>query len=98
MAREDPDGFVLLWRHAAREPQFAALADELRGKVVAAARRLIGDAIDDEVLAAWAADAVVSYLVDAVVSWLVVGTPSRDDEFVEVATKGLEGLRRGWRS
>ncbi|MBA2625619.1 MAG: helix-turn-helix transcriptional regulator, partial [Acidimicrobiia bacterium] len=26
VAREDPDGFVLLWRHAAREPQFAAYA------------------------------------------------------------------------
>ena len=25
-AREDPDGFVLLWRHAAREPQFADYA------------------------------------------------------------------------
>ena len=23
VAREDPDAFVLLWRHAAREPQFA---------------------------------------------------------------------------
>src|SRR5687768_1895498 len=28
VAREDPDGFVLLWRHAAREPQFAAYAAE----------------------------------------------------------------------
>lgn len=27
VAREDPAGFALLWRHAAREPQFAAYAD-----------------------------------------------------------------------
>src|SRR4029079_16549919 len=29
-AREDPAGFQLLWRHAAREPQFADYARELR--------------------------------------------------------------------
>ena len=31
VAREDPAAFTLLWRHAAREPQFAAYAAELRG-------------------------------------------------------------------
>ena len=30
VAREDPAGFVLLWRHAAREPQFADYASTHR--------------------------------------------------------------------
>ena len=30
VARDDPAAFTLLWRHAAREPQFAAYAAELR--------------------------------------------------------------------
>ena len=40
VAREDPDGFVLLWRHAAREPQFADYAAAQRAQAVAVARSL----------------------------------------------------------
>ena len=41
VAREDPDGFRLLWRHAAREPQFADYARELRERSVDASRALL---------------------------------------------------------
>src|SRR5439155_19240533 len=34
VAREWPDGFRLVWRHAAREPQFAAEAQQLRDVAV----------------------------------------------------------------
>ena len=41
VAREDPDGFVLLWRHAAREPQFADYAHDQR-ELAVAATELVG--------------------------------------------------------
>src|SRR5207247_7341758 len=41
VAREDPDGFRLLWRHAAREAQFADYADEQRARVVGATQALL---------------------------------------------------------
>ena len=40
-AREDPAGFQLLWRHAAREPQFADYSRELREHAVDASRALL---------------------------------------------------------
>src|SRR5215210_5073531 len=43
-ARADQDGFVLLWRHAAREPQFADYAAAQRAQAVAVARSLRGPA------------------------------------------------------
>ena len=98
IAREDPDGFALLWRHAAREPQFAEYAAQQRQRVVGAARQMLTGTFTDPLLARWAADASVSYVVDAVLSWLEIGRPSRDDDFVDVATRGLLGLRDGWAS
>jgi len=41
VAREDPAAFVLLWRHAAREPQFAEHARTLRALAVFAAHELL---------------------------------------------------------
>ena len=90
VAREDPDGFRLLWRHAAREPQFDDYAAAQRERVVGAARSLMGRQ------PRWAAEAVVSFLVEAVLSWLDEGTPDRDDDFIERVTRGLHALREAW--
>ena len=95
VARERPEGFVLLWRHAVREPQFAAYAAEHRHRAVAAARLLLGEG-SDEVLQAWAAEAIVSWLVEAVLSWLDTGDPDRDDELLERVTSGLRAMRAAW--
>ena len=95
VAREDPDGFVLLWRHAAREPQFADYAAAQRALAVAVARSLQGQG-DDEVLARWAAEAVVSWLVEAVLAWVAVGNPGRDEEFLGLVADGLRAMRATW--
>jgi AcrR family transcriptional regulator len=94
-AREDPDGFVLLWRHAAREPQFADYAAAQRAQAVSVARSLRG-ADGDEVFERWAAEAIVSWLVDAVLSWLEVGDPTRDEEFLTRVGDGLRAMRTVW--
>ena len=96
VARENPDGFRLLWRHAAREPQFDDYAAEQRERVVFAARSLLGGTIHDRRLVRWGAEAVVSFLVGAVLSWLDEGLPARDEEFVELVTRGLHGLIEAW--
>jgi AcrR family transcriptional regulator len=96
VAREHPEGLRLLWVHAAREPQFAEYAHERHEGAVSAALSLIGATIDDEMFRTWAARTVVDYLFDAVLEWLDVGTPDRDDEFVEVATRGLQAMYLAW--
>lgn len=95
VARESPEGFVLLWRHAAREPQFAAYADAFRAASVQATSGRVRS-LDDEMLDGWAADAVVAWSVDAVLAWLETGDPSRDEVFLDLVTRGLRAMREAW--
>jgi AcrR family transcriptional regulator len=97
VAREDPDGFHLLWRHAAREPQFAEYARELRERSVDASRALLGSQVSPD-LREWAAHTIVDYLVEAVLNWLEYGDASRDEEFVGLATAGARAGVRAWAS
>ena len=96
VAREDPAAFTLLWRHAPREAQFAAYAQELRAMSVRAVRDLMRIESDDPSFDAWTAEVVIGWLVEAVLVWLDVGDPARDDEMVAWATEGLRRMRTGW--
>lgn len=95
VAREDPDGFRLLWRHSLREPKFARHAEEVRASAVAFARGLLGARIDEGLLD-WAAPMIVAFLVEAVLEWLDVGEADADAEFTEVTTRSLAALIRTW--
>jgi AcrR family transcriptional regulator len=95
VAREDPDGFHLLWRHAAREPQFADYARELRERSVDASRALLAGQVQPD-LHEWAAHTTVDFLVEAVLNWLEFGDPARDEEFVALATAAARASIRAW--
>ncbi|MCC6340486.1 MAG: helix-turn-helix transcriptional regulator [Acidimicrobiia bacterium] len=82
VARENPDGFRLLWRHAAREPEFAAYAQELREHAVNASRELLRS-WTDPLMREWAAETIVGYLVEATLNWIDHGRPERDGDVVE---------------
>ncbi len=106
VAREDPDGFRLLWHHAAREPEFATYTRELRERAIEASR-LLFESWPDPLLREWAAQTVVSYLVEATLNWIEHGNHDRDGEVVEMmavavaaavdAQQGPAGGRRGKR-
>lgn len=96
VAREDPDAYRLFAVHAAREPQFAALADEFRAGGLAVADELIADTIPDPVTKAWAGRVIVDYLQSSVLAWLDLGDEARDDEFVEQTSDGLIALFATW--
>jgi AcrR family transcriptional regulator len=96
VAREDPDGFRLLWRHAAREPEFAAFADEFHERAVAAVEGLVGDLLPDPALHRWATVLSVDYVVQAVLGWLDHGDPRRDDDLERRVTAGLAALYPTW--
>jgi AcrR family transcriptional regulator len=99
VAREHPDGFVLLWRHAYREPQFAAYAREFRDKAVEVARApLAGVFPDRPALARWAPEAVIDEMVSAVLAWLEHGSADDDEAFLDAATAGLRGMVERWGS
>jgi AcrR family transcriptional regulator len=94
-ARRDPDGFRLLWRHAAREPLFSSYAAELREWAVEAARSSMEGRVPAEALQ-WAAHAVFGYLVEAVLNWLEFGDSRRDALFVEATNAAMRAGVKAW--
>jgi AcrR family transcriptional regulator len=96
VARDDPDGFRLLWQHSAREPRFASYADGVRRASVAFARERLTRVVQDPLVLEWAAPMAVGFVVEAVLTWLEQGRPEDDERFVGVATASLEALVRAW--
>jgi AcrR family transcriptional regulator len=96
VARERPDAFRLLWRHALHEPPFAADAQAFRDVAATFADVLIHPYVHDRVLRRWAATTVVAHLYDATCNWLDLGDPERDEEFVARTTTGLRALVAAW--
>ena len=96
-AREEPDGFVLLWRHAAREVPFAPYANAFRELVVDMTRGLIAPRFEgDATLLDWAAGALVGWNVEAVLSWIEHGDSARDEEFLDLASRTVRAMLRTW--
>ena len=92
VARDDPSAFTLLWRHAAREPQFAAYAAELRSVSAAVVRQLSALDTGDELLDAWRSEVLFGWLVEATLVWLEQGDAGRDEDFVQQTSAGFRAL------
>ncbi|SRR6266536_6268376 len=97
-AREQPDAFVLLFRHAAREPEFAAYADQFLAAAVARAEERLARELPDPVLLRWSARVVTHTTIEAVIAWLQVGDPARDEAFLAAlgATPVTQGPPPSW--
>ncbi|GIU86806.1 MAG: hypothetical protein KatS3mg009_1321 [Acidimicrobiia bacterium] len=95
VGRESPDGFRLLWRHAAREPQFADYASQFRAVAVRAARAVVTPFLPPE-LVEWAAQTLFDHLVDAVLNWLDHGDRALDDDFVAREAAALQATVAAW--
>jgi AcrR family transcriptional regulator len=77
-AAEDPDGFRLLFHHAAREPEFRSQMDRFHRAMVATARRELARLIPDRAWAQWAAHLAPVVAIEAVLAWLDAGQPDPD--------------------
>lgn len=96
VAREHPDAFRLLWRHARHEPSFAAEASTFRLVAAEYADTIVGPYVDDPTFRRWAAPAVVDHLHEGICTWLDTGDPSRDDEFAERLRDGTRAMVAAW--
>lgn len=97
VARADRDGFRVLWRHAAREPQFHEVAAECRRHAVACARAGLSSWTPPDAIE-WSAHAVVGYLLEAVLTWIDFGRPAADARFVRATRASLSAGVRAWAS
>ncbi|MFC0111785.1 TetR/AcrR family transcriptional regulator [Kibdelosporangium aridum] len=77
-AAADPDGFRLLFRHAAREPEFRDITDTIRWDSTDIAHRHIAEAIPDGPWQNWAAQVIPALTLESVIAWLDTGQPDPD--------------------
>lgn len=96
VARRHPDGFRLLWRHAAHEPAFREVAALFRAAVTDYALDLLRPAVGDPLLRLWAAESVVSHLYESTCLWLDDGDVARDDDYLAMLTEGLRAMVARW--
>lgn len=89
-AAADPAGFRLLFRHAAREPEFRDVTDTLRTTSTDLARRDLAAMIPRGAWLEWAAQLLPSLAVEAVIAWLDAGQPDP-----EHAAERLDSVIRG---
>jgi AcrR family transcriptional regulator len=82
VAREQPEAFLLVFRHAAREPEFAAYAERFSAEAVASGEGRLAERIEDPVALRWTARMAFRVTVEAIIAWLEVGDPARDDAFL----------------
>jgi AcrR family transcriptional regulator len=78
-AAADPEGFRLLFRHAAREPEFRDVIDDIRLAATEIAQSALAERIPPGPWRQWAARLVPTVALEAVIAWLDSGQPDRDN-------------------
>lgn len=84
-----PDGFRLLFHHAAREPEFRQDTDRFGADMVDLALQHLAPLISDTQWAEWAAHLAPTVTIAAITGWLDAGQPDPD----HAATRIREVLR-----
>ncbi|MEQ4721021.1 helix-turn-helix domain-containing protein [Nonomuraea sp. B19D2] len=74
-ATADPDGFRLLFRYAAREPDFHELIDSITAASREVARLNLARRIPAGPWLDWAANLIPTFTIEAVIAWLDAGRP-----------------------
>ncbi|MFV0137409.1 TetR/AcrR family transcriptional regulator [Streptomyces sp. HMX87] len=77
-ASADPEGFRLLFRHAAREPEFRDLVDTLTAASKEITQQNLAQRIPAGPWLDWAAGVIPRFTIDAVIGWLDAGQPDPD--------------------
>ncbi|RJL35470.1 TetR/AcrR family transcriptional regulator [Bailinhaonella thermotolerans] len=96
-AAADPDGFRLLFHHAAREPEFRELTDSITAASRDTARRNLAKLIPSGPWLDWAAELIPTVSVEAVIAWLDAGTPDPATAADRIS-RAIDGVIRAARS
>jgi AcrR family transcriptional regulator len=90
-AAADPDAFRLLFRHAAREPEFRDLVDGFTAASVDIARRNLAALIPEGPWLAWASHLIPAVTIEGVIAWLDAGQPDPAGAADRI-TRSIEGV------
>lgn len=83
-AAADPAGFRLLFRYAAREPEFRDVTDALAAASVEVTRRNLVRAGVEPAMLDWLSRLLPVITIEAVLAWLDAGQPQPDDAVARV--------------
>ncbi len=83
-AAADPDGFQLLFRYAAREPEFRDVTDTLAATSVEVTRRNLVKAGVEPASLDWLSRLLPVITIESVLAWLDAGQPQPDDAVARV--------------
>ncbi|HEU4539553.1 MAG TPA: TetR/AcrR family transcriptional regulator [Jiangellaceae bacterium] len=78
VARDNPDGFRLFFRHSGREPEFREHADWLRAAMAKTAEPYLRQVVKDEARLRWASAVVPAVVIETLLAWLDSGAPDPD--------------------
>ncbi|WP_327352770.1 TetR/AcrR family transcriptional regulator [Streptomyces sp. NBC_01304] len=84
-ASADPDGFRLLFHHAAREPEFRDLVDTLSAASSEVAQRNLAQLIPVGPWLDWAARVIPAFTTEAVIAWLDAGQPDPEQAAARIS-------------
>jgi AcrR family transcriptional regulator len=90
-AAADPDAFRLLFRHAAREPEFRDLTDRVSAASTEIARGELATRLPDGPWLQWAAQLIPTVTIEAVIAWLDAGRPE-PDRAAERITRAVDAV------
>lgn len=90
-AADDPDGFRLVFRYAATEPDFRDVVDALSATSIEVAERNLAGLMPAGPWRTWAARLLPVVTIEAVIAWLDSGQPDPDGaaERVNGAVRGV---------
>lgn len=99
-AAQDPDAFRLLFRHAAREPEFHELIEALTAAWTEVARRNLARQMPRGPWLEWAARVIPAVTTEAVIAWLDAGQPDPDQAADRIgrAVSGVVEAAQGGKS
>jgi AcrR family transcriptional regulator len=94
-ACDDPDGFRLLFAHAEREPEFAALAEQRNRVAAETAEGYLRDRLPDAAHRRWIAGLIPKLTIELILSWLDAGRPTEPDQLVKTIRATSQALAAG---
>jgi AcrR family transcriptional regulator len=74
-AHGDPDGYALLFQHAAREPEFQDYTDAASAATMASAQDELSAYVHDPARREWAARLLPKLVTEVLLTWLAAGQP-----------------------
>lgn len=83
-AAADPDAFRLLFRYAAREPEFRNIIDALTATSTEVAHHNLATQIPEGPWLHWAARLIPALTIEAVIAWLDAGQPDPPSAAVRI--------------